>query len=313
MPKYPILSFDGGGIRGVLTARLLERIVAKRPDFLSQVKLFAGTSTGSILAMGLAKGLSPSELVSLYKERGKDIFHQSVPHQFLTLGSLIGAKYTTQERLDGLRPYFDGTTLSQLPRTVLVVAFQLDSQNPIAPAPNPPRRWQGKFFHNYPNSQFLDQKALDLVMRSSAAPTFFPTYQGFIDGGVIANNPSMCALAQAINPPTGGQDIHDVVLLSLGTGARAEFLTQTDSNWGITEWGFKLVDLLLDSGTGLADFHCQQLLGDCYHRLTVDFAEGQNIGLDAVDKIEELIGMADACDLGATLQFLDTEWPMPAA
>lgn len=309
MPKYPILSFDGGGIRGVLTARLLERIVAKRSDFLSQVKLFAGTSTGSILAMGLAKGLSPSELVSLYKERGKDIFHQSVPHQFLTLGSLIGAKYTTQERLDGLRPYFDGTTLSQLPRTVLVVAFQLDSQNPIAPAPNPPRRWQGKIFHNYPGGPFGDQKALDVILRSSAAPAFFPIYQGFIDGGVVANNPSMCALAQAINPETGGQNIHDVVLLSLGTGTRPEFLTHTDSSWGIGEWGFSLIDLLLDSGTGLADFHCQQLLGDCYRRLTVNTE--QNIGLDAVDKINELIELADSQELGPILKFIDEQWPHP--
>ena len=307
MPKYPILSFDGGGIRGVLTARLLERIVAKRPDFLSQVKLFAGTSTGSILAMGLAKGLSPSELVSLYKERGKDIFHQSLPHQFISLGSLIGAKYTTQERHDGLKPYFDGITLGQLPRTVLVVTFQLDSQNPIAPAPNPPRRWQGKIFHNYPGGPFGDQKALDVILRSSAAPAFFPIYQGFIDGGVVANNPSMCALAQAINPETGGQNIHDVVLLSLGTGTRPEFLTHTDSSWGIGEWGFSLIDLLLDSGTGLADFHCQQLLGDCYRRLTVNTE--QNIGLDAVDKINELIELADSQELGPILKFIDEQWP----
>ena len=307
MPKYLILSFDGGGIRGVLTARLLERLEAERPNFLSLVKLFAGTSTGSILAVGLAKGLSPSELVGLYRDHGKDIFHTSTTHQVVTLGNLVGAKYTTQERHDGLKPYFDGMTLGQLPRNVLVITFQLDSQNGIAPDPNAPRRWQGKFFHNYPGGPFADQKALDVILRSSAAPAFFPIYQGFIDGGVVANNPSMCALAQAINPQTGGQDIHDVVLLSLGTGTRPEFLTQTDSNWGIGEWGFKLLDLLLDSGTGLADFHCQQLIGDCYHRLTINTE--QNIGLDAVGKIDEMIELADACDLGPTLKFIDGQWP----
>jgi patatin-like phospholipase/acyl hydrolase len=310
MAKYPILSLDGGGVRGVLTARLLERVEQERPSFLPQVKLFAGTSTGAILAVGLANGLTPTKLVSMYRTHAKDIFHSTPPHQFLTLGSLIGAKYTTQERFNVFQEYFPDVTLGQLQSKVLIVTFQLDSLNPIAPDPSPPRRWQGKFFHNYEGSPYLDQKALDVIMRSSAPPVYFPVYQGFIDGGVIANNPSMCALAQAVNPETGGQNIQDVVLLSLGTGTRPEYLQQTDSNWGVGEWGFKLLDLIFDSGTGLADFHCQQLLGACYSRLNINFGEDQNIGLDAADMTEELISLADACDLGPTLQFIDQQWPL---
>lgn len=53
-------------------------------------------------------------------------------------------------------------------------------------------------------------------MASTAAPTYFPVYNGFTDGGVIANNPSMCALAQAINVKYGNADVHDIVLLSVG-------------------------------------------------------------------------------------------------
>ena len=73
------------------------------------------------------------------------------------------------------------------------------------------------------------------------------------------------------------QDIHGVVLLSLETGTWPEFLTQTVSNWGVTEWGFKLVDLLFDSGISLADFHRQLLLGDCYSHLNVGFADSRTL------------------------------------
>ena len=55
-PKKPfvILSLDGGGCRGYMSIRLLERVCEEAPGFLDRVDLFAGTSTGSILAAFLA-------------------------------------------------------------------------------------------------------------------------------------------------------------------------------------------------------------------------------------------------------------------
>jgi patatin-like phospholipase/acyl hydrolase len=65
MAPYRILSLDGGGIRGVLTASLLERLEEKQPGFLTMVDLFAGTSTGGILALALASGMT-AEVRDLY-------------------------------------------------------------------------------------------------------------------------------------------------------------------------------------------------------------------------------------------------------
>ena len=46
----------------------------------------------------------------------------------------------------------------------------------------------------------------DAAMRSTAAPTYFGIYQGYVDGGVFANNPSMVALTRSISAfPTAGQ------------------------------------------------------------------------------------------------------------
>ncbi|MGH7207978.1 MAG: patatin-like phospholipase family protein, partial [Nitrospiraceae bacterium] len=58
--RYRILSIDGGGIRGVFAAVLLDRLAVACPSFLEHVDLVAGTSTGAIIALGLANDLAPS-------------------------------------------------------------------------------------------------------------------------------------------------------------------------------------------------------------------------------------------------------------
>ena len=73
-----ILACDGGGIRGYLTALIVERLNKEVP-FIDRVNLFAGTSTGSILAIGLAHGLSPESLVKLYRDEGEKIFDRTRP------------------------------------------------------------------------------------------------------------------------------------------------------------------------------------------------------------------------------------------
>jgi patatin-like phospholipase/acyl hydrolase len=308
---------DGGGVRGVLTARILSRIVERVPDFLTKVDLFAGTSTGSLLTIGLAKGLSPDEIVTLYRERSSEIFPTSLWHNIEYLWGVAGAIYRTRNRHDAIYPSIGDVTLNDLlPRHVLVATFDLDSHNePHYVADAVPRTWKAKFFHNFAGSDSDgDQKAIDVIMRSSAAPVYFPIYQGYIDGGVVANNPSMCALAQAINAPTGHQNLHDIVLLSIGTGIRLEYIPSQDGDWGLAQWGLKLLDLLFDAGSGLADYQCSQLLDQCYWRTNPYLHT--NIGLDAVDQIDNLIAIADGqpvegapiFDIDPTLDWIRRRW-----
>ena len=79
MSSYRILSLDGGGIRGLLTTILLQRIGEKleSDSWLQKTDLLAGTSTGGLIALGLAKGLSLPELRSLYEDKGDQIFDDS--------------------------------------------------------------------------------------------------------------------------------------------------------------------------------------------------------------------------------------------
>ena len=90
---YKILSFDGGGVRGVYSARLLERLSAAVPNLVSHSDLLAGTSTGGIIALGLAMNLSPAALVALYQDNAAKIFDASWTRELADLHGISGAEY----------------------------------------------------------------------------------------------------------------------------------------------------------------------------------------------------------------------------
>ena len=96
MPSYHILSMDGGGIRGLLTIIIIQRLEAAHPGFLDQIDLFAGTSTGGILALGLAYGLSPERIRGLYETSGRRVFADTILDDVRDLGKLISPRYLSQ-------------------------------------------------------------------------------------------------------------------------------------------------------------------------------------------------------------------------
>ena len=305
MPPYHILTIDGGGIRGLLTTILLERLEAAVPGFLSRIDLFAGTSTGGILALGLASGVTPTAARGLYEEKGPFVFADTLLDNVRDLGNAIGAQYGNANLKTVLTEYFGQKTLADLPKKVLISAFDLDNG---ADKPAPLRTWKPKFFHNYPGPESDGkERVVDVAMRTAAAPSFFPVYQGYADGGVFANNPSMAALAQALEPNTGGQNLAEVSLLSLGTGRGNQFLTTQDADWGWAQWAPHIIDILLGGSSGVAEYECRQLLGARFHRL--DPLLPESIGLGDVGKIPRLVEIAERVMLEATIDWLKPNLP----
>src|SRR5580704_1173134 len=100
---YRVLTFDGGGILGVFSARVLCHVQNTYPNLLNNADLYAGTSTGGIIALGLASGLTPDQLVTLYQTKGSAIFDASWTRGLSDLGGLSGAKYdnTNLESIGG--------------------------------------------------------------------------------------------------------------------------------------------------------------------------------------------------------------------
>jgi patatin-like phospholipase/acyl hydrolase len=308
LPNFRILSLDGGGIRGVLTAVLLDRLSAEYPRLLQDLPstIFAGTSTGGILALGLADGLPPSQLRDFYVVNGKTIFDSSWARDVVDVAGLVGAKYDNENLKRILQEIFGGKKLQDLKSRVLVPSFRLDDQE-AGPAK---RTWEPKFFHNFPgNDSDGGSLVVDVAMSTSAAPTYFPSYGEYIDGGVIANNPSMAAIAQVLDgrnqPPYLGT-LKDIKLLSVGTGLSLQYIAQQNVDWGDAQWIKPLLNILMEGSAGVADFQCIQLLGERYYRLAPVFPAGRSFPLDDVGKIVDLIDFARAVDLTGTLAWLKT-------
>lgn len=231
-----ILSLDGGGIRGALTLGYLGRIEAilrerhgDNPDFrlCDYFDLIGGTSTGSIIATGLALGFSVDKIAQIYRSLGERVFEAG----FWRIG-VIGAKFPKEPLEEALRAYFGDETLgSENLRTgLMVMTKRLDTGSP----------W---LFHNNPRGEYFDAAPgrrgnreillRNIVRASTAAPHYFdpelieiaPGVAGaFVDGGVSPyNNPAMQMLLLAtcrgygLNWPFGADKL---LLVSAGTGFR---------------------------------------------------------------------------------------------
>ena len=290
---YKILSIDGGGIRGIIPARVLERLEIHVSGIVQEFDLYAGSSTGAVLAAGFAYGFDPRFMRQMYQGFGKQVFADSIWDDLRDLKYILGADYSIDNLKALLERVIGETTLGDLEKKVLIATFNLKDES------RDPPRWKPKFFHNYPDSRGDSQERLvDVVIRSAAAPIYFPIYQGYIDGGISANNPSMCALAQAFN-----EGFLDIRLLSLGTGNNPRWLDEQNGDWGVYQWGLNLVNLIMDGGSEVADYQCRQILKDQYFRLQPQLLKP--IGMDEWRSTNELIELADAIDLEPILAWFE--------
>jgi patatin-like phospholipase/acyl hydrolase len=274
MATRTILSIDGGGIRGIIPARILELIEARTgKPIASLFDMVAGTSTGGILALGLTKpnaartgpALSATELVKLYEDEGKTIFNRSAWHVVEALGQLNGPKYDGEGARAALTKYLSGARLKEAQTRVLVPAYEIQIRKPF-------------FFKSWiaKTDAASDFDTVDIARATSAAPTFFPPVQvnsaghafAFIDGGVFANNPTMCAVADAWKCWPGD----DLLVVSLGTGNTDRTIAYDRAKgWGLAEWAHPLVEILIDGVTDTVDYEAREAVAEGqYYRFQTD-------------------------------------------
>ncbi|KML58190.1 patatin [Burkholderia cepacia] len=302
---FKILSCDGGGIRGLITALLIQDL-DKRSQIIAKADGFAGTSTGGLIALGLAHGAPIAEIVDIYRTQGSAIFkensawltQQQAPGQDAELAGpgLFACQYVNTGLQQIARKLLGTGKLADLSRFVVVNSARL--WDPSA------KSWAPCTFSNGSKNPYRDIRMLDAALATSAAPSYFPPYEVdglgyFADGGVFANNPSVAAIAEALGNGQAG-NLNDVRLLSLGTGMSPQGIAPdaigTPLNWGVSKWlwpaasenvpAAALLGLTMDTTAAIAARQVEQILNSGYQR--GNFLLGQPIGLDEWEKVPEM-------------------------
>lgn len=271
-----ILSIDGGGLRGMIPARVLVALERKlqaatgdpETRLADHFDLIAGTSTGGILACiylcppsSGARGrtrFSAADVVGLYRDRGAEIFAVPLAHRVGSVWGLRDEKYPAAGLEHVLEDYAGDVWLSDLLKPCLIPAYDI-------------QRRQAHFFtqHDAVRQPGYDFPLRQVARATSAAPTYFEVAQvtsrsgvqyPLVDGGVFAGNPAMCAYAEARVKLPGNPRAAGMVLVSLGTGAALRpYQYHEARDWGLVGWARPIFDMMLSGVAETVDYQLRQM------------------------------------------------------
>lgn len=236
---FRILSIDGGGIRGIFPAAVLAEFERHYLDGASAGSYFdmvAGTSTGGIITLGLASGLTAREINAFYLERGNVIFPPvaddwlgSWIKRWNGLRSLMKYRYDREPIRQLLGEVFGDRTLAQAETRLCIPSFEGTFGDVyIYKTPHHP-----DFYLDGPKPMTT------VAMATSAAPTFFQPLADenhfLVDGGIWANNPAMIAVTDALSCFDLART--NIQVLTLGCGEDPyEFQSGKVKHGGLLPW-----------------------------------------------------------------------------
>lgn len=317
---FRVLSVDGGGIRGLYTATVLQQIsvriarlngssVESQLDLGKKFDLVVGTSTGSIIAVAVAAGIPLESVMSMYRDKASAIFQRPMPLQDGCLGSKF--RTGTWALRNSCSPANDSSDLRAELKAVLkeeTLGQVYERRGVALCVPTIDAESQKAWVFKTPHSQRLTRdnnyQLIDVCMASAAAPVFFPMHAVkspnpgansthlFVDGGLWANNPVLVGLVEALEMASPDQEIE---ILSVGTcpGTKAKILSETDAGRGSVQWrgGIDIVSLSLEAQGSVVPYLASKLVGAMggrvrLHRLRepdVSSDEVKHLALDAAD------------------------------
>lgn len=285
---FKILSLDGGGYKGLYTISLLAELENKFQKSCFEIfDLFAGTSTGSIIALALALGMPAKVVQEKYLELGKKIFSKK------RILPIFNSYYNIDNLYKYLDLFFESKTLKLI---------QENGKKVIIPASNisdkSPRIFKTDYMENL--DQHNDYKLVDIATASCAAPLYFQTHkitknkleEFFADGGLFANNPTVCAIIEAM--AYNKQTIENMKVVSIGTSNSESLQKNFKVNKGLKDWKENLIlntlELTSKNQEHIASFIFNQNKSN-YLRITPS-AQLNIIGLDDISQSELLMNEA---------------------
>lgn len=317
--SFTILSIDGGGIRGIIPAKVLAELETElhkiNPDkqFFEHFDLICGTSTGAILAIGIALGIPPGELANFYKIYARIIF----PKWYLKVlprksRVFITSLYSNKQLREKLKEIFSKANggvpplLNDLKTNVCIPAFN-GTEGEITVLKT---KHHEMYFRDY------KLPAHEVALSSASAPVYFPPHSfsydnqfgngvliNMIDGGIFANNPTLVGILEAtdkLNIP-----LSDLKVISIGTGKGKYIIKKRWLSYNFWYWFIpkpRLLEIILNSQAQITEQYVafiQRMNSKAekqfeYLRVQHEFG-GDNIDLNAsskkdINRLESIAG-----------------------
>lgn len=222
---FKILCIDGGGIKGLFSAQVLAEFEEVFKTSTSEhFDLVCGTSTGGIIALGVAAGIPMKDVVQFYIDNGPQIFAQrwkmgKLGEWLFTLKqALIKSKYSDKALRNALVKVFGAKKIGESQNLLCIPAFNITTSTPRI------------FKKDYGHLNQDDNKTfVEVALATAAAPTYFPVQEidsvQYVDGGVYANNPVLVGLTEAVfkgywikpKDKRGPEDYDGVQILSISS------------------------------------------------------------------------------------------------
>jgi uncharacterized protein len=310
VPKiYNILALDGG-TGGYLTLKLLEKIESLRPGFLAAVDIFAGTSAGAINSSILATRPTAKDAFAAIRKQWVRMWNQTPDPVCLLLG-LTGRYPVTPNTpmVDSLRDLIGDVKLGEVKRKIVIPALRLDNRAQV----KTDRRWGIRIFSNFiPEAAEANDLLRDVVVRSASAPVVWPSHQGYADGGLFANNPSLVALSHAMDLLEAKQDQFRV--LSIGTGQKYSYIESSRGQLGYGQWlldpmqPMALMQAVMDCNSAAVSYSCSRLLQDNFFRLDPKLGESlltRTLTPEVEAKFDRLVASAEIDGVVSWLDYQD--------
>uniref|UniRef100_A0A2K6A2M1 85/88 kDa calcium-independent phospholipase A2 n=1 Tax=Mandrillus leucophaeus TaxID=9568 RepID=A0A2K6A2M1_MANLE len=188
-----LLCLDGGGVKGLIIIQLL--IAIEKASGVATKDLFdwvAGTSTGGILALAILHGKSMAYMRGVYFRMKDEVFRGSRPYESGPLEEFLK------------REFGEHTKMTDVKKPKVMLTGTLSDRQPAElhlfrnyDAPETVR--EPRFNQNVnlrPPAQPSDQLVWRAARSSGAAPTYFRPSGRFLDGGLLANNPTLDAMTE---------------------------------------------------------------------------------------------------------------------
>jgi predicted acylesterase/phospholipase RssA len=287
MTTFRILSIDGGGIRGLIPAiwlaQLEDDLREEGVSLSSCFDLICGTSTGSIIAASIATGISMHQIISIFDDDGPRIFKRTKPILPRFIKHMHQAKYDPSGLRAALQKELVNSQMHDASTNLCITTYDIENRKTL-------------LIRSYDKST-KDVHIWEACLASSAAPTYFPpariqigkSRHILIDGGVVANNPSSLAIAEAIaiKRKKSLTDDLDIQLISMGTGSSTRNLAPRGRGpKGWYDWAEPILDVMFDGSSSIADHISRQILEPRkYVRLQFEMIQGS--GSDDLDNVAD--------------------------